>query len=307
MFGILTIAQGEKRYINMAKMLALSLKINDPNIRRAVVTDAPDDEFRGFYDICIPYEPAYGKGLNQKLHLDKYSPFDETLFIDSDCLAVKPLGPAVALCSEHLFAVFGDQVTSGEWYMDVAAMCKKFGCPSLPMFNGGTYYFKGSETATKIYNQARKLKENYTENGFTGFRNSINEEPVIAVAMALNHVEAIDDRGTGMRTPIGIEGPLTIDVLKQKSRFNKQGEIVEPAIVHFSGGYANAFHYRRESAKLKLAAGAPFLSKTLLSALINLYFNVPYATFVFCKRIVKMALRREKFDFGNVLPVYSNY
>ncbi|MBS1533086.1 MAG: hypothetical protein JSU01_22490, partial [Bacteroidetes bacterium] len=143
MRGILTIAQGEKRYIDMAKMLALSLKLNAPGIQRAVVTDAAN-EFRGLYDICIPFEPAYGKGLHQKLYLDKYTPFEETLFIDSDCLAVKPLGDTFSLCAEHNFAVFGDQVTTGEWYMDVAAMCKRFGLASIPMFNGGAYYFKRS-------------------------------------------------------------------------------------------------------------------------------------------------------------------
>jgi len=307
MFGILTIAQGEKRYIDMAKMLALSLKMNSPHIKRAVITDAPENEFNGLYDIRIPYEPAYGKGLNQKLYLDKYTPFEETLFIDSDCLAVKPLEATVNLCSQYPFAVFGDQVTSGEWYMDVAAMRKKFDLPSIPMFNGGTYYFKRSEVVTAIYNKARELRENYAKNGFTGFRNSINEEPVIAVAMAINNVEAVDDKGTGMRTPIGIEGPFKIDVLKQQSRFNKQGEIAEPAIVHFAGHFAVAFHYKREIAKLKFASRFGFLNRAIASAMVDLYFNIPYAILVFCKRVAKMVLRGQKFDFSNTLPVYSNY
>jgi hypothetical protein len=307
MQGILTIAQGEKRYIDMAKMLALSLKLNAPDIQRAVVTDAPETEFKGFYDIWISYEPSYGKGLNQKLYLDKYTPFEETLFIDSDCLAVKSLDNILTLCGRQDFAVFGDQVRSGDWYMDVAAMCKRFGLSSIPMFNGGTYYLKSTETVRSIYQKARELRENYAENGFTGFRDSINEEPVMAVAMALNHIEAVDDKSMGMRTPIGIEGPLQIDILRQHSRFNKQGEVVEPAIVHFSGGYASQFHYKRETAKLKFISRLPFFNKAIISGLTNLYFNVPYAILVFCKRVAKAILRGQKFDFSNVLPVYSNY
>jgi hypothetical protein len=307
MLGILTIAQGQKRYIDMAKILALSLKLNSPGIKRAIVTDAPEYEFNGYYDICIPYEPAYGNGLNQKLYLDKYTPFGETLFIDSDCLVVKPLDETIRLCAKYEFAVFGGQVTSGEWYMDVAAMRTRFGLPSLPMFNGGTYYFRQSEVVSNIYNKSRELREKYNEHGFTGFRNSINEEPVMAVAMALNHVEAVDDKGIGMRTPIGIEGALKMDILKQKCRFNKEGEIVEPAIVHFSGGYASQFHYKRETAKLKFIKNFSFLNKSMASAIVNLYFNVPYAILVFFKRITKMVLRKQKFDFSNTLPVYSNY
>jgi hypothetical protein len=35
-------------------------------------------------------ELDYGSGVVQKLYLDRYSPFDETLFIDSDCLLYGP-------------------------------------------------------------------------------------------------------------------------------------------------------------------------------------------------------------------------
>ncbi|MBS1530092.1 MAG: hypothetical protein JSU01_07290 [Bacteroidetes bacterium] len=160
---------------------------------------------------------------------------------------------------------------------------------------------------TRIYDKARELKEQYADHGFTGFRDSINEEPVIAVAMALNDVEAVDDKGASMRTPIGIEGPLKIDILKNYCRFNKQGEIVEPAIVHFSGGYASQFHYRRETAKLKFISRLPFFNKVIASGMINLYFNVPYAILVFCKRLAKTVVRGQKFDFSNPLPVYSSY
>ncbi|MGZ3751744.1 MAG: hypothetical protein ACXVB0_02075 [Mucilaginibacter sp.] len=306
MLGILTLAQGEKRYIDMAKMLALSLIGTNPGIKRAVISDAPEDEFKGFYDIYIPYNPDFGPGLNQKLFLDKYSPFSETIFIDSDCLVFNKLDTMIELCQEHPFVVFGDQISSGEWYMDVAEMCKKFNLPSIPLFNGGTYYFKNTDVTFNIYDQARQLKERYDELGFIKFRGSINEEPLIAVSMAINNIEAVDDAGIGMRTPIGIIGSLKIDVLNSVCAFNKEEVFVEPAILHFPGSYASAFHYKREVRKLKLAHKISFLNKRSASFIVNLTSNTPYAMLVFCKRVLKVMIRGEKFEFKNRLPVFSN-
>jgi len=305
--GIITIAQGEKRYIEMAKMLALSLSITNPGIERAVITDAADDEFDGLYDIYIPYNKTYGEGLSQKLYLDKYSPFDETFFIDADCLVFNSLEPVLALCKKHSFVVFGDEVIStGEWYMDVAYICKKFNLVNIPLFNGGTYYFTKTDIAYKIYNKARELKSNYIELGFKDFRGSINEEPLIAVAMAINNTGAVNDNGTAMRTPIGLIGPLKIDILKNTCLFNKEGVIVEPVILHFSGGFSKGFHYKREIAKLKAFSKLPFLNKAAISNTMNFVYNIPYAFLVFFKRIVKILIRKEKFDFNNPLPAFSN-
>lgn len=306
MLGIITIAQGEKKYIEMAKMLANSLILTNPGIKRAVISDVPENEFKGLYDVHIPYNASFGKGLSQKLYLDKYSPFTETIFIDSDCLVLDSLDAMLKLCREHTFVVFGDQVNSGEWAMDVTQVCKTFGVQSIPRFNGGTYYFRNDAITANIYEKARELKENYDELGFTRFRGSINEEPLIAVAMAINKIEAVDDKGTAMRTPIGINGPLKIDVLNKKCGFDKVGEYVEPTIIHFAGSFAIAFHYKREIMKLKIARKAPFLRKKFVSFVVNLGYNLPYATFVFLKRILKTMVRREKFDFTNILPVFSN-
>ncbi|MDP9077363.1 MAG: hypothetical protein M3O71_08080 [Bacteroidota bacterium] len=306
MLGIITIALGEKRYIEMAKMLALSLIHTNPGIKRAIVSDAGELEFTGLYDTYIPYDRGLGKGLSNKLYLDKYSPFQETLFIDSDCLVFTSLDAMIDLSRRYPFVVFGDQITSGDWYMDVAAMCKKFSLPSVPLFNGGTYYFNDKVVAANIYDKARELAENYKTLGFTEFRGSINEEPLVSVAMAINHVDAVDDKGIGMRTPIGLIGPLKIDVLNKQCSFNKQGEHVEPAIMHFAGSYAIAFHYKRETAKLKMARSLPFINKKLLSFVVNSAFNLPYGFLVFFKRIVKTILRKEKFDFSNTLPAFSN-
>jgi hypothetical protein len=76
--------------------------------------------------------------------------------------------------------------------------------------------------------------------------------------------------------------------------------------MHFSGSFAIAFHYKRELAKLKTHARLPGLNKKVVSSMVNLLFNIPYGVLVFSKRILKMIIRREKFNFSNRLPVFSN-
>ena len=168
--GIITIALGEKRYLDMAKMLALSLIQTNPGIQRAIVSDAGQEQFTGLYDIYIPYDQALGKGLSNKLHLDKYSPFEETLFIDADCLVCGHLDEMIDLCRKHPFVVFGGQINSGDWYMNVADMCRKFNLSSIPLFNGGTYYFNDKTIATNIFKKARERAVDYKKLGFTEFR-----------------------------------------------------------------------------------------------------------------------------------------
>lgn len=304
--GILTIAQGDKRYIDMAKMLATSLLLNAPDIKRAIVTDVSETEFDGLFDIYIPCNEAYGKGFSQKLYIDKYSPFDETIFIDADCLIVSPLNNVFKLCAPHSFVVFGDQICTGEWFMDVAEVCKRFNVPSLPQFNGGLYYVKKDEVSAGVFNTARELMHQYTQIGLSTFRGAPADEPLFAVAMAINKINAIDDLGFGMRTPIGIIGPLYIDVLKQKCIFNKEGVVVKPAVLHFPGSYADTFYYKRETVKLKLARSFSFINLKMISLTVNVIFNTGYALLIFCKRIIKTIIRKERFDFKNPLPVFSN-
>jgi hypothetical protein len=304
--GIITIAQGEKRYIEMAKMLALSLINTNPGISRAILSDAPESEFKGLYDIYIPYDESYGKGFVLKLNLNKFSPYEETIFIDADSLVVSSLDEMIALCKPYSFVVFGNQTNSGEWYMDVAGICRKFNVPSIPLFNGGVYYFRKDAVTNNIYNTARQLKDQYADIGMESFRGMLADEPLMAVALAINQVEAVDDKGKAMRTPIGIQGALAIDVLNGVCSFNKDGEVVEPAIMHFAGDFAYYFHYKRECAKLKMFHLFPFLGRKLASMFINLGYNLSYGTYVFIKRISKMILRGERFDFSISLPLFPN-
>ena len=85
--GLITIAYGPHKYMRMAEALALSYRRWNPKLPFCVVTDQANAErLAGYYDVVRIIDPSYGKGVAQKLCVDRYSPFDETLFVDSDCV-----------------------------------------------------------------------------------------------------------------------------------------------------------------------------------------------------------------------------
>ena len=63
-----------------------------------------------------------------------------------------------------------------------------------------------------------------------------------------------------MATPIGMTGRLAIDPFGGGSQFVKHGRMVEPAICHFAGIYANTIEYRRSAYLLRRGRASSGLS-----------------------------------------------
>jgi hypothetical protein len=255
--GILTMAYGGVRYRSFAVALARSLQLHSPGVPRAVVVDGRDRRLGPLYAHRVRFDPARGAGLLQKLWLPEYSPFDETIFIDADSLLVRDLAFMWRVFEGRGFAVVGaTQRSDGEWWGDIAARCRRFGLQTLPAFNGGLYYFDRGPESAAVFAEARNLAARYDELGFARLSNgSAVDEALFSVAIALHAPAApVEDHGRAMRTPLRKRGDLRIDVLRGHACFVKEGQVVEPAIVHFASYSTTLFDYRRECLKLALVA-----------------------------------------------------
>jgi hypothetical protein len=273
----MTLAYGAPRFIAMAMVLAESLRRHAPDVPRAIVTDRPRRELAELYDACVPVDRSLGGGLRQKLHLDAYAPFDQTLFVDADSLAVAPVAPLFDVFRGVPVGVVGGPVYDGQWFGDVAAIRARLGVAGpIPRFNGGLVYLDRTPQASAIFATARELMDRYADLGFQPLHgHGPNDEPVLAFALALHGVAGVDDGGSSSYTPIGIRGPLRLDVLRGGARFDKQGVVVHPALVHFCGWRARGFHYRRERLKLRLARRTP-LPPAVISRGVDAVANPPY-------------------------------
>src|SRR6476660_5868394 len=87
--GVLTLATMDD-YLK-AIGLALSLRVSNPDLPVAVACSSSVRPYVApYFDLCVEEEPGL-KGFVHKIHLDKYSPFDETFFFDSDVLVFRSL------------------------------------------------------------------------------------------------------------------------------------------------------------------------------------------------------------------------
>ena len=276
----------------MAQRLAWSLDVHAPELPRAVITDARTTALSRCFDHLIDLRPGARGPLEERFHFDSYSPFTETLYIDADSLVVGRLDDVWALMRQVPFGVAGHQITAGKWYGDVAQMTAAVGANSLPKFNGGLYYFDRSTVADTVFASARDLMRRYGELGLADHALGHSDEPVLAMALAKHAIEAVDDGGTTMRTPIGIRGDLDIDVLRGYCSFDKEGQQVKPRIVHFAGSWTRGFRYRRESLKLTLHRRLPFVPARMISAGVNTTTNVPYEVSAFLTQPLRPWVRK---------------
>jgi hypothetical protein len=255
--GVLTLAYGHTRFIEQARYLGYSLRLHAPRVSCSLVTDSKDPSLSAVFDKIIPLRSEYGSGVRQKLYLDHYSPYRETLFIDSDCLVLSNLDGLWAAFSGQYFGVPGFRYVRKGYvdpYMDLDFVLDQLNLIALPKFNGGTYYFTDSAESRAFFETARGILNDWRKLRLAPFRkNGPADEAIYAVAMAIHRTEMTYFPAGGMWTPCGYKGKLILDGLRGFCSFEKDGELRTPEIVHFPGEYIYCFAYTREKMKIRKA------------------------------------------------------
>lgn len=256
--GVLTIASGQPKYARQAIDLARSIRLHDLDLPLAVATDLDAALFAGMYDFVIPWDFTQWQGLLSKLEAYDATPFDTTLFLDADCLAVRSLHEVFDLFGAQQFGVYGTQRTDAIWFRGIEDRIHTFaGKDIFPVFNGGLYFFRKSELAADIFRRAKALKSEYDVLGLRRhLHQSYNEEPLVSLAMVQAGLTATNSEHLDvMHTPELPHCEVDFDILDGRCSFIRRGRLVRPAIVHFVGQRKKAFAYTRE--RKRLAAAYP--------------------------------------------------
>jgi hypothetical protein len=87
--GLLTMAFGAQRYMDQAIALARSIRRHMPGRRICLVTDREMAD--PLFDDVVTMDPIGIPGTILKIRLHQYSPYAETLFIDSDCIVFRDI------------------------------------------------------------------------------------------------------------------------------------------------------------------------------------------------------------------------
>ena len=263
--GFITMAYGGQRYIDQAISLARSVKLHMPGQKIALVTDRtariePFDEQIRMDDFKLA-----GTVLKRKMY--EYSPFDETLFIDSDCLVTRDCSEQIEAIRRWDFSpVVNTYLVAGDrdlWLRDVGEAVARVGGANFPKFNGGVYFFRKSETAAKVFAGGEEMLARQEELGILDFdKAGPGEETLLGLAMAqLGITDLYDDEGKLMRTPLNATGPILLDIFAGECAFEKNGTRVEPAIVHFCGEWIDHPAYVIACRELAKGARLPALER----------------------------------------------
>jgi len=266
--GVLTIAHTKPKYATQAVTLARSIRLRDPDMRLAVATDLDARLFRGLYDIVIPWDFSRRPGVLCKLDVYDISPFETTLFIETDCLAVRSLELVFDYFRDRPFAVFGRNEPTTHYIQSPDKVANLVPSATYPVFNGGLYYFQKSPLAAAVYHDAKALLPQYDDLGLARIYHSSAcpngvecDEPLFSLAMAKAGLTAVDDpRLDIMFAPEKPLFEIDIDVLAGTCSFMRCGRLVHPVLPHFVGARDSGEAYLRESMRLEVAARGRFFS-----------------------------------------------
>jgi len=253
--GVLTIAHGNRRFARQAMALARSIRLHDPHLPLAVATDLPASSFEGMYDHVIPWDFTVRPGLTSKLDMYEMSPFEMTLFLDTDMLLFCSLDAVFVHFADDEFGVIGRSQVETGWFESTELIQRHFGAEAFPRFVGGLYYFVRGEAASRVFQEAREVHRQYDALHIKLLEGQQNDEPMFSLAMTRCGLQA-----KKARTPTLLINPTwgavrvaDVDVIAGRCEQFENGVPIRRAMLHFYDGRTNTYLYQREMLRLERA------------------------------------------------------
>jgi len=256
MQGYITLATGDRFYIELAINLALSIKLNDPKRPICLIMDEGatlPEEYTPYIDeiAYLKSKPGFHGCLN-KLRVNEVSPYEESLFIDSDCILLKnDMDRHWSKFQAPGFKIAGGKVTKGNWYgFDIQDVIKTLGINYIVQMNSGVFYFRKSQETEHFFETALRLVNDHKDLLGTYHRNKLQlaDEPFIGAAQGLLWITPLSytpEEGAIMITTIQSEDikfdPFTqTSIMTRKTDFRLLGRFLprkrvahSPSIAHF--------------------------------------------------------------------------
>jgi hypothetical protein len=175
--GVLYVAIGLK-YLEEAFVSLRSLRRYHPSIETAVVSDLPDKAAE-FFDICISLPDLPG-GFGTKVFALDHSPFERTVFLDTDTFVCGDISDLFVLLEKYDLAVAPDPARAVP-YILVEGVPHAF-----PEPNTGVIAFNKSELVLGLFSLWKKYysAQKYKVSGWHDqptFRRALYESAVSAV------------------------------------------------------------------------------------------------------------------------------
>lgn len=256
--GFITIATGDDLYFRLAKNLLLSYRLfcEDP-MPFAIACDR-ENEYTALFDKAILFEKTEHPYFD-KFGLLKICPYEETIFIDADCLA------------------YGDLNEFWEYFQDAAdfsaagtnypidsdqGLFRKETCGEYgdrvhwkPDIHGGLYFIRKGALCDAIYGDCMNIISHYEDFKWPDFCAPYADEPVLCLAMAANGVHALDADPRNYGIPWEVTR-MEVDIFSGKCTYATEWhpQVEHGRMIHWSVRYCKKPLYIFEAEKVNLMA-----------------------------------------------------
>lgn len=179
-------------YVKLAYACALTIKLTQPEGYNSIALVTEQDVTNPIFDHVIKYTGPTGMDARSRAY--DYSPFDETVLLDSDMLFLKPMDHYWKLmANKDLFISTSPQTYNGKQFT-YGYYRKVFERDQLPDVYNAWTYFKKSELAQDFFDTVKLLTDNAQEAIHYYLRGSQLETLPTdeAFAVALRIVDAVD-------------------------------------------------------------------------------------------------------------------
>ncbi len=293
--GFVTIATGKDNYYRIAANLLDSYRLHsaDP-MPFALICDRKNRYSDKFDMTVIIDEPTFS--YVDKLRLPEFIPFDETIFIDADCLAYMDLNSFWDMFrGAGEFSAFGKNYPLDYeygWFKkeEVGSYSEKV--KYIPDFIGGVYYLRKGEKLNEFYSLERHILDTFHDYTFRQFTEPA-DEPVFALAMAVCGFKTAGESSpdicfyphTTFFESNMEKGTVRFDDIYQKDR----GVIPSAFMVHWGSGNTKSPVYLKDEYRLKVrAAGKKVSAAGMAAATTGIYcYHVARKIYGKLKKMVK--------------------
>ena len=197
--GFVTLATGNIVYYKMAANLLASFRIHNPGVPFAIICDR-ENKYTKLFDDVIILEEVNGNYLDKFSLLIK-SPYDESIFIEPDCLIYRNLDFFWDLLShESDCSSFGwNEGGLTLWFRTEESISRLMELiPEIdkntivPLFNPGYIFIRKGLKCKKMYEDCLAVAKKITEDKFLSVYppllcgKNLRDDPIFSIAMGMN-------------------------------------------------------------------------------------------------------------------------
>ena len=194
--GFITIATGDKHYYKLAANFLSSYRMFSKNPFPVSIIAEQENEYTSLFDNVIIVTNAQ-RSFNDKFLLLQLCPYDETIFIDADCLAYGDLNEYWNFFENATdFSAMGQNFdlsdNNGAWY-NLNGIGKYAKLINYKVrVHAGILFIRKSVTINKLYDDCMSLFRDWSSLSFHTCPNS-TDECILGVAMPMNGMKAIKE------------------------------------------------------------------------------------------------------------------